>query len=181
VVFLNDPSIIDTLSPCADEVDCIFSHPLEAILDPSLAEEEVLSRKGTENWPYEEELYVRKCIWKISTMIDDIQNVSDSVWTQMRSSTYRMHRFRSSASPIKGLTADILVSAFRYICCYLIVLQILVAEIAFAQSTTYVRYAPGQATGYQLVLWAIEDLSHAAASSTLKVNELQSRIEESAK
>jgi hypothetical protein len=62
----------------------------------------------------------------------------------------------------------------------LIVLQILAAEIAFERSTTYVRYAPGQATGYQLV---IEELSHAAADSTLKTNglQLQSRIEESAK
>ena len=60
-------------------------------------------------------------------------------------------------------------------------LQILAAEIAFEQSTTYVRYAPDQATGYQLVVWAIEDLSHATAASALKANGLQSRIEESAK
>ena len=55
----TDPALIDTLTPCADEVDRIFSHPLEAILDPSLANDEPLSEKGGENWPYEEDLYVR--------------------------------------------------------------------------------------------------------------------------
>jgi hypothetical protein len=60
VVLCTDPTIIDTLSPPSpDEVALIFSHPLEAILDPSLALREPLSEKGGVNWPYQEELYVR--------------------------------------------------------------------------------------------------------------------------
>jgi hypothetical protein len=35
------------------------------------------------------------------------QNFSDVPWL---GTMYRMHRFRSTASPVKGLTADILVS-----------------------------------------------------------------------
>lgn len=127
VVFLcTDPALIDTLSPCADEVDCIFSHPLEAILEPSLANGESLSEKGGENWPYSEDLY----------------NITDSTWTQIRNTVYRMHRFRTSASPVKGLTSDILI---------------MTAEIAFGKETTYTRYAPGQVTSEQMSLWAIED------------------------
>jgi hypothetical protein len=34
------------------------------------------------------------------------QNFTDAAWF---GSTYRMHRFRTTASPVKGLTADILV------------------------------------------------------------------------
>ena len=56
----TDPTIIDTLSPPSpDEVSLIFSHPLEAIIDPSLALQEPLSEKGGVNWPYQEEIYVR--------------------------------------------------------------------------------------------------------------------------
>lgn len=59
IALLTDNSILDHLTPNADEVDTIFSHPLEAILDPTLAANETLSDKGSENWPYEEDLYVR--------------------------------------------------------------------------------------------------------------------------
>lgn len=55
-----------------------------------------------------------------------------------------MHRFRTSASPVKGLTSDIFA-------------QIMTAEIAFGKETTYTRYAPGQVTSEQMSLWAIED------------------------
>lgn len=39
-----------------------------------------------------------------------MQNYTDSQWTWLGDSWYRMHRFRSAASAIKGLTAEILVS-----------------------------------------------------------------------
>lgn len=39
-----------------------------------------------------------------------LQNSTDSQWSWIGDSSYRMHRFRSSASAIKGLTAEILVS-----------------------------------------------------------------------
>jgi len=51
--------MIDKLAaPSADEVSRIFSHPLEAILDPPIALNEQLSEMGGPDWPYEEDLYV---------------------------------------------------------------------------------------------------------------------------
>ncbi|KAH7884560.1 NUDIX hydrolase domain-like protein [Phlebopus sp. FC_14] len=114
VAFLTDLEVLDTLKPCIGEVDHIFSHPLEAILDPQLARKEPLVPMGSEHWLYDQELY----------------NTSDSVIEAMDNLVYRMHRFRSSASPIKGLTADILI---------------LVAEIAYQKRTTYERYPAGEA------------------------------------
>lgn len=58
-MFLTDLSILDTLTPNPDEVDRIFTHPLDAIIDPSLASEEPLSGIGSEDWPYVEDYYVR--------------------------------------------------------------------------------------------------------------------------
>ncbi|KAI6107918.1 NUDIX hydrolase domain-like protein [Pisolithus sp. B1] len=86
------------------EVDRIFSHPLEAILDP----------QGTEHWPYSQ----------------DYHSISDVVVEADTSVVYRMHRFRSCASPIKGLTADILIH---------------VAEIAYHKKTSYERHPLGHA------------------------------------
>ncbi|PVG04044.1 hypothetical protein CPB86DRAFT_690995, partial [Serendipita vermifera] len=130
VMYLEDTSVIDTLRAGVNEVDRIFSHPLKAILDPSIvgSPQEELSEKGGEDWPYQEELY----------------NTSDSRWTQIRNSIYRMHRFRSTGSPIKGLTADILILA---------------AQIGYDEETKYERYGPGQPTSEQMVLWAVEDLA----------------------
>ncbi|KAJ6557923.1 NUDIX hydrolase domain-like protein [Mycena capillaripes] len=93
VALLTDPSIISNLYASADEVAHIFSHPLEAILDPSLAQKEPLVAPGTEDWIYDTELH----------------STTDSIAPVLNNALYRMHRFRSTASPIKGLTADILV------------------------------------------------------------------------
>jgi len=41
------------------EVEHIFDHRLDAILDPSVLSNESLAEKGSELWPYEEEHYVR--------------------------------------------------------------------------------------------------------------------------
>ena len=59
VALLTDPAILCELKPCAGEVDHIFNHPLEAILDPSLSEKEPLVPRGSEHWQYPEEFYVR--------------------------------------------------------------------------------------------------------------------------
>ncbi|KAL5503912.1 hypothetical protein ACEPAH_7983 [Sanghuangporus vaninii] len=111
VALLSDLSILDALTPCEGEVDQIFDHPLEAILDPSLAKDLQLSGLGSEHWPYPEELY----------------NASDAQF--IPGFGYRMHRLRSTVSPIKGLTADILI---------------ITAEIAFKREPVYDRWAPGQ-------------------------------------
>ncbi|KAF9048679.1 NUDIX hydrolase domain-like protein [Panaeolus papilionaceus] len=93
IAFLSDTSLVSSLQAADGEVSRIFSHPLEAILDPSLAASEDLVEKGSEDWPYQDELY----------------NTSDSIVAMLSDTSYRMHRFRTSASPVKGLTADILV------------------------------------------------------------------------
>ena len=51
-------SILDGLCASPGEVAHIFDHPLEALLDPELARSEKLVPVGSEDWPYEEELYV---------------------------------------------------------------------------------------------------------------------------
>jgi len=108
VTVLTDLSVLENLTPSAEEVDHIFDHPLEAILEPSFAAHEPLSVQGEENWPYPTEFY----------------NTSDN---PSFLGTYRMHRFRSSYTPIKGLTADILI---------------MTAEIAYDRTTAYERFAP---------------------------------------
>ncbi|KAF7300718.1 Nudix hydrolase domain-containing protein [Mycena chlorophos] len=92
LAYLTDPDLIASLKPSPDEVAAIFTHPLEAILDPELAAKENLVERG-EDWIYETELH----------------NTSVSEVALLNNAMYRMHRFRSVASPIKGLTADILV------------------------------------------------------------------------
>ncbi|TFK83454.1 hypothetical protein K466DRAFT_528871 [Polyporus arcularius HHB13444] len=121
VALLTDDAILDHLTPAPGEVDRIFDHPLEAILDPSLASKERLAPKGSEDWIYEEDFYC----------FSDI----DLPW--LANSTYRMHRFRSSAFAIKGLTSDILIAT---------------AEIAYNKATTYERYAHGQLQTFAPVL-----------------------------
>ena len=59
IMFLTDTSILDTLTPNPSEVDRIFTHPLDAIIEPSLASGEPLSDIGSEDWPYEEDYYAR--------------------------------------------------------------------------------------------------------------------------
>ncbi|KAJ8453812.1 hypothetical protein ONZ45_g19559 [Pleurotus djamor] len=120
VAFLSDPSLLDNLKPSEQEVAHIFTHPLEALLDPSLAHSEPLVEKGHEHWPYETEFH----------------NTTDSPVPMFSGHHYRMHRFRTSASPIKGLTSDILIK---------------VAEIGFAKPPTYERYAEDQIHGYNAI------------------------------
>lgn len=58
VAFLSKPELLKSLKASPSEVSHIFSHPLEAILDPALSEHETLVPIGCEDWPYESELYV---------------------------------------------------------------------------------------------------------------------------
>ncbi|KAI9454576.1 NUDIX hydrolase domain-like protein [Lactarius psammicola] len=90
VALLDDVSVLDGLRAAPGEVAHIFDHPLEALLDPELVRDKKLVPIRSEDWPYETGLH----------------NFTDGPWL---GTTYRMHRFRSTASPVKGLTADILV------------------------------------------------------------------------
>jgi hypothetical protein len=68
-VLLTHPEptrILSQLSPNEGEVDHIFHHPLEAIIDPDPRSVDALdidrdnfSVVGGEDWPYETEWYVR--------------------------------------------------------------------------------------------------------------------------
>ncbi|KAK7044865.1 Nudix hydrolase domain-containing protein [Favolaschia claudopus] len=113
VALLTKPSIIFSLQASEDEVAQIFSHPLEAILNPTLAHKEPLVPSNTEDWIYDAEYH----------------STTDSTVAILNDTNYRMHRFRSCATPIKGLTADILIH---------------IAEIAFDRPTEYDRWAEGQ-------------------------------------
>ncbi|KAK0193620.1 NUDIX hydrolase domain-like protein [Armillaria mellea] len=105
VALLTDNSILDGLTASEGEVSRIFSHPLEALLDP-------------------------------------IINTTDSLVPLLGNSPYRMHRFRSTASPVKGLTSDILIS---------------IAQFAFNKPPTYERYAPGQPHGFREILAIVQE------------------------
>ena len=61
VAHLDDVSVLEELRAAPGEVARIFDHPLEAVLDPELARgEEGLVPHGSEHWPYEPELNVRR-------------------------------------------------------------------------------------------------------------------------
>ncbi|KIJ11989.1 hypothetical protein PAXINDRAFT_118517 [Paxillus involutus ATCC 200175] len=123
IVFLTNLAVLDTLKPCVGEVDHIFNHPLEAVLDPPLSGKEPLVPRGSEDWPYAEEFH----------------NVTDQIVKVDETETvlYRHHRLRSCASPVKGLTADILIC---------------VAGVAYEKTTTYERHPPGRDVSYLLDL-----------------------------
>lgn len=129
VAFLTDLSILDSLKPNPGEVDEIFDHPLEAILSPELVETiwanetKPLSEYGSAKWPYQSQYH----------------DTTDAQW--MHGRWYRMHRFRSTTTPIKGLTSDILILA---------------AKIAYNRDTDYERYASGQVTFGTSVEWAMD-------------------------
>jgi hypothetical protein len=60
VAYLEDVSVLEELRAAPHEVARIFDHLLEAVLDPELAhDQEGLVPHGSEDWPYEPELYVR--------------------------------------------------------------------------------------------------------------------------
>ncbi|GAW05515.1 nudix hydrolase 15 [Lentinula edodes] len=124
-----------TLQANPTEVDRIFTHPLESILDPSSSVSiRDLAEKGSEDWPYDEELY--NYTDRVYPQLGPNHNNNTDTTDNIPSSIYRMHRFRSVASPIKGLTAEILLRT---------------AYIAYARPPTapIEQYAPGQVRGFK--------------------------------
>jgi len=126
IAFLAQPAILKSLKASEEEVSHIFSHSLEAILDPALVNHETLVAIGSDDWPHQSDVY----------------STSDSVVQMLNNMTYRTHRFRTSASPIKGMTADILIKT---------------AEIAYGTSTKYDRYAPGQLRNFADIARTLAD------------------------
>ncbi|KAI0067366.1 hypothetical protein BV25DRAFT_1819689 [Artomyces pyxidatus] len=126
VALLDELSVLDELVAEPGEVAHIFDHPLEALLDPAIALKEPLEPIGSEHWPYDVELHS----WS------DIQ----VQW--LNNTTYRMHRFRSAASPVKGLTSDILILA---------------AEIAYDQKPVYERWGADQLKDFGTVFRVLQE------------------------
>lgn len=58
VALLTDLTLLNSLVPNINEVDAIFEHPVEAVLDPSIAKDMQLVEKGSEHWPYQDDLHV---------------------------------------------------------------------------------------------------------------------------
>lgn len=58
VAFLTDNDVLKRLHPAEGEVSRIFSHPLRAMLDPTLVSDEPLAQAGSEDWIYPEDLHV---------------------------------------------------------------------------------------------------------------------------
>ncbi|KAF9779282.1 NUDIX hydrolase domain-like protein, partial [Thelephora terrestris] len=124
IALLRDPSVLDTLVPSPAEVDLIFDHPVKAFLDPTIASGEHLAPMGSEQWVWESELH-------------DFQDFNPGA---IVGRSYRMHRFRSTGSPITGLTADIMI---------------FVAEVGYNAKTTFERWAPSQPTSLESVLLVV--------------------------
>lgn len=134
VALLTDNSILEGLTASEGEVSRIFSHPLEALLDPMIVKDDALAAFGSDDWFYENELH----------------NTTDSLVPLLGNSPYRMHRFRSTASPVKGLTSDILIS---------------IAQLAFDKPPTYERYAHGQPHGFREVIAIVREQMPSNAKS----------------
>ncbi|ADV24386.1 hypothetical protein I315_02992 [Cryptococcus gattii Ru294] len=112
VCFLSDVSLLEHLLPSPDEVDAIFTHPLKGCLTGTVEGKDLegLAEKGSEWWPYEEEFH----------------SIEDRIGT---TGGYRMHRFRTKRTPIKGLTSDVLVHA---------------ASVAYGSPPAFGQFAPNQ-------------------------------------
>jgi peroxisomal coenzyme A diphosphatase NUDT7 len=155
IVFLTNLSVLDNLKASEAEVEHLFDHPLEAVLDPLLASKELLVAVGSEDWPYDVEYHVSLCRSDTSMFSIHSQNSSDTLLPWLGGAVYRMHRFRSTASPVKGLTADILVC---FICSSAVLpspwlngaidSQIRTAEVAYGKGPTYERYSSTQPVGF---------------------------------
>lgn len=71
IALLTEPSVVDTLKASEGEVSRIFSHPLEALLDPTLALREPLVPATSEDWPYATELHVIDSYCKSPFQVND--------------------------------------------------------------------------------------------------------------
>ncbi|KAH8090769.1 NUDIX hydrolase domain-like protein [Filobasidium floriforme] len=127
VYLISNPALLESLVPSPDEVGAIFDIPLEYCLTAVWpGDRSLLSKKGSDDWPYEDDYYART---DVSWMIDGEYE-------------YRMNRLRTSKTPLKGLTSDVLIS---------------VAEIAFETPSTIPRFAPKQLPFKEAIQMAVEE------------------------
>ncbi|OAX36329.1 hypothetical protein K503DRAFT_658616, partial [Rhizopogon vinicolor AM-OR11-026] len=102
--FVHHPSLPHpclSSSPSPTEVDRIFGHPLEAMPDPQL----ILNNR--EPLVGEEE----DCPYGAMK----VHNTRDVRLDALDGLIYRMYHFRTCASPIKGLTAGVLISVAKLV------------------------------------------------------------------
>lgn len=109
VYLVSDITVIQALSPSLDEVHAIFDFPLRSCLSAALDHQDqqagyTLSELGGADWPYEHDFHVSERISaRVSELILPLQNSSDGIW--LEASAYRMHRFRTSHTPLVSRTA----------------------------------------------------------------------------
>ncbi|KNZ72340.1 hypothetical protein J132_03866, partial [Termitomyces sp. J132] len=58
IAILTWPSLLNELKAEESKVFCIFTHPLQAVLDPTITKSKPLVDIGTEDWPYKVKLRV---------------------------------------------------------------------------------------------------------------------------
>ncbi|KAK8847504.1 hypothetical protein IAR55_005362 [Kwoniella newhampshirensis] len=139
VCFVSDPTILSGLSPNPDEVDAIFTHPLKGCWTGQVSgkDAEGLSDSDGGWWPHE----------------GDFHSTEDRIGT---TGGYRMHRFRTKRTPIKGLTSDVLIDT---------------ATIAYDAPPHFSRYAPDQppfsAAIAEVVLGLPEAMARASTTSSV--------------
>lgn len=68
VAFLSNPAVLDTLVASEGEVAHIFSHPLEAFLDPTIVKDEPLVPIGSEDWIYDTQFHVGSFLMSCPTL-----------------------------------------------------------------------------------------------------------------
>lgn len=57
---ISNPALVESLKPSPEEVGAIFEIPLEYCLTAEWpGDQNVLAKKGSDDWPYEDEYYVR--------------------------------------------------------------------------------------------------------------------------
>nr|XP_031858238.1 uncharacterized protein CI109_006381 [Kwoniella shandongensis]KAA5525310.1 hypothetical protein CI109_006381 [Kwoniella shandongensis] len=135
ICFISDPNtVLPLLAPNPDEVDAIFTHPLKGCWTGRVdgIDAEGLSEEGGEWWPHGGEFH----------------SVEDRIGT---TGGYRMHRFRTTRTPIKGLTSDVLIDT---------------ATIAYDSPPLFSRYAPTQPPFSAAIDEVILGLPDAMARST---------------
>ncbi|KAF9527106.1 NUDIX hydrolase domain-like protein [Crepidotus variabilis] len=122
IALLTDNTLLLDLRPRPQEVEHIFTHSLEAFLDPNLAQthQSNLVDQGSGYWPFESKYHYFRDY--------DVKRLGGTL--------YRYHQFRSSASPVTGLTADILLET---------------AGICFGREPQFERWAPTQLRTYEEV------------------------------
>ena len=98
--------MVESLVPSPEEVGAIFDIPLEYCLTAEWpGDQSLLSKKGSEDWPYEDEYYVSIYLGGNRFGFADpgcfeIQAKTDVSWLIDGEYEYRMNRLRTPKTPL---------------------------------------------------------------------------------